>query len=110
MVGLDVILRHHSLLWLLGAHKMEIVMVMEHLTLVIGVVITQTQDALKKIQQQHFAAVVFFYGWKPNKIDSGRVYVYNTCIPPNMGRCANVRFEKLMLTALRGQGARNTQK
>jgi hypothetical protein len=38
------------------------------------------------------------------------IYVYNTCIPPKMGRCGNVRSEKLMLTALRGRGARNTQK
>jgi hypothetical protein len=49
MGGLDVILRHHSLLLrLLGAHKIEMVMVMEYLTLLIGVFITLTQDALKK--------------------------------------------------------------
>ena len=35
------------------------------------------------------------------------IYVYNTSIIP-LRRCGNVRSEKLMLTVLRGQAARNT--
>jgi hypothetical protein len=51
MVGFHVILSHHSLLWLRGAHKteQEMVMVMEYLTPVIGVLIPLTQDVLKKL-------------------------------------------------------------
>ena len=35
------------------------------------------------------------------------IYVYNTCVIPNMGICGNVRSEKPMPTALRDLRAKN---